>query len=663
LLPGGATVAQLADIAEGTSDDQVRTQLKANHPGWTPEAIELHLSQLKKASAYLAAYPSEFRALETFGAATVLATAASEEDGKLTSLADFHEVYKTEIQEIITAHPDGPPSFNESAEENQTLGAQNPALWRLGNFGQPNSHQPLAYEEVVKRKFDKIDGGIQGADDGSLGWSEMADVREQALQNKQYDLYFSLDYVMRHGATLFPGQGEGETLKLNHDVLNQRITTDQNERAAAMTLLESGFSEDDAVKYAPSMTPEEFESEDFRNFLGRSIANGVSAPLALLRARYSKYEYKSDSDTYPITDPGAIAQASEREMSDEAFLEHWATLPPNTMDERDSLQKTRAWSIFEFFDARKKESTSDYGLEYEPVFDEILKENLTGSEADNLFKLTANSIAYIKAEINSADPVIGAAFSLKNISNLSAEAIKELAGQLNSASIAANSKHYTGEVEDPVIFYADTIKKLILENKITDPSSEFYTLAVDKLKSAAGVDSGTNADLATESMKDLVGNLTLLDVIMPKSDKFLDVLERYKEALDAPVSKGEQLGSGEELHLNECLVSSNGQYELVMQNDGNLVLYRYGSTKDDRWSIWDSGTVNKGVTHAKLKSDGHLVLFADETSIVDIGTSGGARLLVQNDGNLVSYDVDNARWVLVQVAFENEVWRVEGAPG
>eukprot|EP01083_Nonionella_stella_P036360 99214_1 len=91
------------------------------------------------------------------------------------------------------------------------------------------------------------------------------------------------------------------------------------------------------------------------------------------------------------------------------------------------------------------------------------------------------------------------------------------------------------------------------------------------------------------------------------------------------------------------MMSPNGFYRLKMQGDGNLVLYD-GSNS----SIWASGTYGQQNCHFRMQSDGNMVVYANHIYPVWSSNTCGAfegmnrttpraRLVIQNDGNLVLY--------------------------
>ena len=67
----------------------------------------------------------------------------------------------------------------------------------------------------------------------------------------------------------------------------------------------------------------------------------------------------------------------------------------------------------------------------------------------------------------------------------------------------------------------------------------------------------------------------------------------------------DRLIPGQQLNPNDKLLSANGRYELIMQTDGNLVLYPQPSGS----AVWASNTWNTPVTHAIMQTDGNLVCY------------------------------------------------------
>lgn len=100
------------------------------------------------------------------------------------------------------------------------------------------------------------------------------------------------------------------------------------------------------------------------------------------------------------------------------------------------------------------------------------------------------------------------------------------------------------------------------------------------------------------------------------------------------------LSPDESLLPGQHLSSANGQYQLELQHDGNLVLYRMS----DGTAVWSTGT---GAAPGQLvmQMDGNLVLYdAGGSAVWASGTVNypGAVLEMQNDGNLVIYSYNYA---------------------
>jgi LysM repeat protein len=106
------------------------------------------------------------------------------------------------------------------------------------------------------------------------------------------------------------------------------------------------------------------------------------------------------------------------------------------------------------------------------------------------------------------------------------------------------------------------------------------------------------------------------------------------------------LRAGESLGIGQKLTSSNGKYILIMQGDGNLVLYTESNTP-----VWSTRTQGRGAVRASLQDDGNLVLYTKEeerrfrrdvaAAVWASQTRGeNVRLILQDDRNLVIYTAD-----------------------
>lgn len=99
------------------------------------------------------------------------------------------------------------------------------------------------------------------------------------------------------------------------------------------------------------------------------------------------------------------------------------------------------------------------------------------------------------------------------------------------------------------------------------------------------------------------------------------------------------MAPGEALFANESVWSGNGSYRLIMQTDGNLVLYGPSG------ALWASSTGGTG-NWAVMQGDGNLVVYNSASKPLWATGTGwpGSDLSVQNDSNLVMYSGSTPLW-------------------
>ncbi|MGH9054388.1 MAG: hypothetical protein ACRDYY_00755 [Acidimicrobiales bacterium] len=102
----------------------------------------------------------------------------------------------------------------------------------------------------------------------------------------------------------------------------------------------------------------------------------------------------------------------------------------------------------------------------------------------------------------------------------------------------------------------------------------------------------------------------------------------------------------------DYLLSPGGAYQLMMQTDGNLVLY-YGGT-----ALWATGTYAPSDDYALLQTDGNLVIYTSSAAIWASNTAQepGDGLYVQDDGNVVIYQGSTALWNTATAANIRDCW-------
>jgi hypothetical protein len=188
-----------------------------------------------------------------------------------------------------------------------------------------------------------------------------------------------------------------------------------------------------------------------------------------------------------------------------------------------------------------------------------------------------------------------------------------------------------------------------------------YTVSL-RLSSLSGATDGLH--IANSSGTNLSGNINVPDtgawqtwttvtatVTLPAGQQTLTVDQdnggwniRYMSFASSSGSGGScgELTANQQLAANQSVASCNGDFTLIMQGDGNLVLYQ-GST-----ALWASNTVGSGADEAIMQGDGNFVLYTSAGSPVwasNTPGNAGAYLEVQNDGNVVIYSASGtALW-------------------
>ncbi len=116
---------------------------------------------------------------------------------------------------------------------------------------------------------------------------------------------------------------------------------------------------------------------------------------------------------------------------------------------------------------------------------------------------------------------------------------------------------------------------------------------------------------------------------------FAMLFSAFEQTTPASAAAGTNtLYMNERLYAGDRLISDGGQYHLVMQTDGNLVIYAPNNVP-----IWATGTNGRDGAYLSMQDDGNLVIYQNGVAYWATGTNGNrdARLVMQGDGNLVLY--------------------------
>lgn len=172
-----------------------------------------------------------------------------------------------------------------------------------------------------------------------------------------------------------------------------------------------------------------------------------------------------------------------------------------------------------------------------------------------------------------------------------------------------------------------------------------YAILVEKLKGLPCIclvlSSPAAAEDRTTYSYDALGRMTQYERRVPgaghQNDYSYDPASNRNLVLASGPFQAEWLNSGDALVRGKAMLSNDRRYKLILQFDGNLVAYDAGNT-----AIWHASTMGSGADRLVMQSDGNLVLYAGMTPVWYTSTSfPGSRLVVQDHGNLVVYSPNN----------------------
>lgn len=112
----------------------------------------------------------------------------------------------------------------------------------------------------------------------------------------------------------------------------------------------------------------------------------------------------------------------------------------------------------------------------------------------------------------------------------------------------------------------------------------------------------------------------------------------------AAVHPQDTLYSGQALTPGQRLTSQDGRFNLILQTDGNLVMY-----DPHNRAIWASNSSgHPNTSEAIMQADGNLVLYENGSNAYwatqTAGDASQPSLVMQSDGNLVMYSTGASYW-------------------
>jgi len=109
----------------------------------------------------------------------------------------------------------------------------------------------------------------------------------------------------------------------------------------------------------------------------------------------------------------------------------------------------------------------------------------------------------------------------------------------------------------------------------------------------------------------------------------------------AGIANSATMAPNQALFANQSISSSNGQYTLWYQGDGNLVLYR-----NDGAVMWHANTWGTSTGQVVMQGDGNLVIYDGAGQAVwasDTSGNPGAYFAIQNNGRPVVYRANSSK--------------------
>ena len=103
------------------------------------------------------------------------------------------------------------------------------------------------------------------------------------------------------------------------------------------------------------------------------------------------------------------------------------------------------------------------------------------------------------------------------------------------------------------------------------------------------------------------------------------------------------------------MTSLNGKYVLRLYNNGNLALFgtslaKFEKKDSEKRIVWESDTIRRG-NRLIMQNDGNLIFYGIQNEVIfqSNTTSEGEYFTIENDGNLAVYNSkDKKIWELIK---------------
>lgn len=137
----------------------------------------------------------------------------------------------------------------------------------------------------------------------------------------------------------------------------------------------------------------------------------------------------------------------------------------------------------------------------------------------------------------------------------------------------------------------------------------------------------------------------------PQTDTATESAPTHCQTIEGQNGSYTNLSSPNVLNADQCLVDNS--YELVMQPDGNLVLYDRTITSR-RQRAWSSNTAGSGAVQAKMQDDGNLVLYTYSSRPIWASNTSHYKARCQNECTL---ELTNCGALEITAPPHSFIWR------